>query len=300
MKSGFAILFVAVLLCTQVEKVEAAQIYEPASVEWLALISVGGVSVFAASILTLAAIGFGWKTWYYRLQTPHPHNSTIIFGQWIPSYFNPHLFAGMRIVIGIVASLAVFYAWKEGFRAEATGTISKAPSAVPSESEFFGGMLAYAAFLFFSFVSPLCFFGIGIPGGWVMLSFGLEFLAFAAAVTATVFFYYIRVIAGILMTVVSVWYAYSALVAWWMKGCYQVGFINDPLENIFHYIFKRDEYMKHTYGLVPVQHQQGHVNVVVNNHHANAQQQPQPNAYQNTNMQYVQQQQPQQPNQGPY
>lgn len=211
-------------------------LYNPGSLEWSNLLLVLTGGLISGAFFAVSAAAANWTVWWKKLHEPAPQQQVPQqqqqgFDQYgrpivyappprprihgiIPRFFHPYMYAGTRLLMGLLSAFAFWWAWRQGFRSEFTPAYAKAPKVVVNEDYFFVANLFYVLFYAFTIFSPLCTFHLGLPHKWTRATCFVEFVAFGLSVVCTIYFWLIIPLAGILNLIVSVWYLYSVYVLW--------------------------------------------------------------------------------------
>lgn len=196
----------------------AGWLFDPNSVEWLALFSFMLITMVSPVVHTVTAIGGGWYFMWKRLSKEEPKK------RHVPRFFHPQLSEVIRYTVMAMAGFSAWFVWRMAYRLENAPIYAKSlfgpdPDSgydedfdLPSQSTFFCSMLFYLLFLFFSIVAPLANFGLAYQLRMRMTARTLGFLVFGLAVATTVSFWIMVPLSGIFMAVVSLFYLYNLYV----------------------------------------------------------------------------------------
>ena len=166
--------------------------FDPAPVEWMALLICLSISSLASSSFVLTAFSFHWKQWFLRPKTYHP------------TYLIPEAYGFARCLFVVLTGLAGFYVLQAGLRADPATTLI-------TNTTFTVALSLYITFLALAGSFGWIFFWVGLQLSWIGLSFFWEVATLAVAVTMSYYFYTISLAAGIIMIIVSAFFLSSCV-----------------------------------------------------------------------------------------
>lgn len=228
-------------------------LYDPSSVEWLALIAVLGVNVVASANMSALAVGAQWRVIWKKLNSRiiPCHNGPARTLDIVATYFNPYLYAALRFLMNALGAFAFWWVWRQGFRSEFSGLYAKPPSVVIDSDYYFLSGLFYLIFQVAVVVAPLIHFNLGLTHGWLSTSLFFEFLTFASSLLCTIFFWLNIPLAGILSLIVTVYYGYSLYVFYYFTGMADhKGLIGDVVDSMFDIMYPPHQILAHRLGVI--------------------------------------------------
>lgn len=234
-----------------------ALLFNPTSLEWLALIALLAVSILSSSLFSSLALGVQWRIIWKKMTAKMRSKGNRYFPVGIiPRMFNPYVYGTLRFLMNALIAFSYWWVWRQAYRSEFTPLYAAAPSGVVDVNYFFISTLFYLIFAASIVTGPLIHFNFGITHGWVWISILAEFVTFAVSVFCTIYFWLIIPLSGILSLIVSVFYLYSVY-AWWCfsKNSVYQGLLTDPVDCLYENIYPREHLLEHNYGVV-IQHVQ--------------------------------------------
>ncbi len=174
-----------------------APLFDPSSIEWIALILFLFVSFIPVFSLNLMAITSNWKIWYSGNRF------------YKPSFMLPPIFyVSLNGIFHIILGSAIFLIWREGQRSEPLFSPPIPTSGVPNINLYFSAMLIY-----------LINIGIGTCFGPIFFEFqafgvglAIIFINFLLEITLLVIFSIIWWLPALLISFLVAWRIYTCFI----------------------------------------------------------------------------------------
>ncbi len=180
-------------------------VFNPAPLEWAGLVAFLAAGFIIVQSFVSAAVAARWRHFLAETQKRN--------GGYMGSIGSPYLFGVLFILSYLGGALGAWFVFREGFRSELT-IPNPASGSIPTDSEFFQAMLAYIIFWGLSWAGAPSFFSLGVDMQIMAWPVFVAFVTLGVGIWATVVFFQIYFVAGILI-VINVFFVLWAFILIW-------------------------------------------------------------------------------------